>query len=70
MKTYNDIVRSVYGEPRNSFWSGFASVLSLAGTRKSARPERRLRPETEALSQDWTTVSRDLQRAFHRAGCR
>ncbi len=70
MKTYDEIVHSVYGGPRHSFWSGFASVLSLAGSRKSDRPERRLRSETEALSQDWSHVSRDLQRAFQRAGCR
>ena len=73
MKTYNHyntIVRSVYGGPRNSFWSGFASLLSLAGARKNGQPGRRLRSEADALSQDWSNVSRDLQHAFHRAGCR
>ncbi len=71
MRTYEQIVHSVYGQPRTSFWSGFAGVLSLFGAAKHSRtPKRRVRSEAEALTEDWANVSGDLQRAFKRASLR
>ncbi len=71
MRTYQQVVQAVYGEARPSFWSGFGSVLNLFGAGKRSRcPRRRVRTEAEALAEDWAHVSRDLQRAFERAGCR
>ena len=71
MRTYQHIVRAVYGEARQPFWSAFAGALDLFGTRKATRaPRRRVRTEAEALSEDWAHVSHDLQRAMQRAGCR
>ncbi len=70
MKTYDQIVQSVYGGNKTPFWSGFAQTLDLFGSAKKRAPRRRLRPEAEALKEDWDKVSRDLQHAFERAGCR
>ena len=70
MKTYDQIVRSVYGEARTPFWSGFSHALGLFSASGKPTPRRRLRSEADALTQDWSKVSRDLQRAMERAGCR
>ena len=70
MKTYDQIVRSVYGEARAPFWSGFSHALDLFGTARKRTPRRRVRSEAEALTEDWANVSRDLQHAMERAGCR
>ena len=69
MRTYKQVARSVYGETRMPFWSGFSGVLNLFGNpNKSIASRRRLRSETEALNEDWANVSSDLQRAFRQAG--
>lgn len=69
MRSYNQIVRSVYGEGRTAFWSGFSGLLgSFSAKKKVVR--RPVRPASEALAEDWAYVSRDLQRAFQRTGSR
>ncbi|HLI76773.1 MAG TPA: hypothetical protein VKV02_07485 [Acidobacteriaceae bacterium] len=71
MKTYQQIVRSVYGTPRASFWTGFSSALDLfAVGKRPAREHRLQRSDADALAQDWATISHDLKRAFERAGAR
>ena len=70
MRTYKQVVRSVYGQNRTPFWSGFAGALNLFGTPVKPAAARPVRSEADALQEDWANVSRDLQRAFRQAGCR